>query len=314
MGNEFRGCLEHSAEYFGDSREYWWNTDYLAFVASQWHLDAVDKVLDVGCGVGHWGRLLATVLRPDALVVGIDREPLWTEKATEFAAAARLSDRFCYQQGDVGDLPFPDNSFDLVTCQTLLMHLAEPAKALAEMVRVARPGGTVLVSEPNNVLGPIIADAVGLGGWLEVDDGPLRIARCVEFQLVCQRGRRLLGEGDDLIGERLPKLLADAGLAEIQIRLNDKASPLVPPYDQPEQQVMVEETIDFVERGRWVWPREATLRYFLAGGGTEPEFAALWEGMFELRRRTVRALRDKTGSCAGGNLAYLAWGWKPESS
>ncbi len=108
-------------------------------------------MLDVGCGVGHWGVLLASVMSGDVRVTGVEREPSWVEQARARAAALGLAGRFSYQQGEAERLPFPDDSFDLTTCQTVLIHLPDPAAAIAEMRRVTRPGGLVVVAEPNNL-------------------------------------------------------------------------------------------------------------------------------------------------------------------
>ena len=113
MGNEFKGRAEHSAECFGDTRDHWWNLDFLRLMAKRWRLDAVRDVLDVGCGVGHWGMLLASVMPDDVRVTGVDREPSWVEQARARAAARGLDERFSYQQGEAERLPFPDDSFDL---------------------------------------------------------------------------------------------------------------------------------------------------------------------------------------------------------
>src|SRR3954471_2766491 len=107
MGNPFKGQAAHSAEYFGDTRDHWWNLDFLRLMARRWRLDAVRDVLDVGCGIGHWGMLLASVLPPDAQVTGIDREASWVEQATARARARGLDGRFTYRQGEVQRLPFP---------------------------------------------------------------------------------------------------------------------------------------------------------------------------------------------------------------
>src|SRR6516225_8245609 len=63
MANEFRTLDSHSAEYFGDTRDYWWNLDFLELIGKRLSFDRVQDVLDVGSGVGHWGQLLANVLR-----------------------------------------------------------------------------------------------------------------------------------------------------------------------------------------------------------------------------------------------------------
>jgi len=116
MSNALAGLPGHSAEQFGDTRDHWWNPDFITSVARGWGLDEVRTVLDVGCGVGHWSQVLAAVLPPAARLEGIDREPLWVAQATERAAAAGKGDRFHYLSGAAEALPFADGSFDLVTC------------------------------------------------------------------------------------------------------------------------------------------------------------------------------------------------------
>ena len=64
----------HSAEYFGESRDYWWRADFVAFLLERWRLRGSRQVLDVGCGVGHWGRVLMRHLPEDATLSGVDRE------------------------------------------------------------------------------------------------------------------------------------------------------------------------------------------------------------------------------------------------
>src|SRR5262249_22909957 len=110
MANEFRTLDSHSAEYFGDTRDHWWNLDFLALMAERLGFDRARDVLDVGCGVGHWGQLLAKVLPAHARVEGVDRDPLWVEKAALRAAANGLADRFGYQVAVAETLPFADAS------------------------------------------------------------------------------------------------------------------------------------------------------------------------------------------------------------
>jgi ubiquinone/menaquinone biosynthesis C-methylase UbiE len=158
--NEFRTLESHSAEYFGDTRDYWWNPDYIALIGRRLAFDQVREALDVGCGVGHWAQVLASALPGHTKVTGVDRDPLWIEKATERVAALGISHRFQYRLSDAQTLPFPDTSFDLVTCQTLLIHVADPGAIIAEMARVTRPGGLVLAAEPNNVSTSLVLSSI----------------------------------------------------------------------------------------------------------------------------------------------------------
>ena len=110
MANEFRTLDSHSAEYFGETRDYWWNLDFLELMGRRLSLDRVQDVLDVGCGIGHWGRLLAHVLPRTAHVQGVDRDPLWVEKASARAAARQFAERFSYQVSAAETLPLDRKS------------------------------------------------------------------------------------------------------------------------------------------------------------------------------------------------------------
>src|SRR5262249_42805541 len=69
----------HSAEFFNDMREFWWNLDFLQLMAQRLDLARVASMLDVGCGVGHWGRALAQVLPATAQITGVDFEEKWVQ-------------------------------------------------------------------------------------------------------------------------------------------------------------------------------------------------------------------------------------------
>ncbi len=187
MGNEFQGQAAHSSEHFGDVRDHWWNVDFLQLMATRWKLDAVRDMLDVGCGVGHWGMLLASVMPGHVRCIGIDREPDWVMQAGVRALARGLDGRFSYLQGEAESLPFPDDSFDLTTCQTVLIHLPDPSAAIAEMLRVTRPGGLILVAEPNNMTESLLLDSIS--NQAGIDD----IVELVRFQLTCERGKVAAG-------------------------------------------------------------------------------------------------------------------------
>lgn len=305
MANEFRTLESHSAEYFGDTRDHWWNLDFLQLMAKRLAFERVRDVLDVGCGVGHWGQLLANVLPRDARVAGVDRDPLWVEKASSRAAARGLGERFRYQAGVAETLPFPDASFDLVTCQTVLIHTPDPGAAIDEMIRVARPGGLILAAEPNNVARALIFDT------LSVDDPIDEVMARARLQLICERGKAAVGEGNNSIGDLVPGLLAARGLTDISVYLNDKCDALLPPYDTPAQRAMLEERADFQQRDFWIWSRADTHRYFLAGGGRADEFDALWAVAVGSEAKFDQAIAARSYAGSGAAIGYLVAGRKP---
>ena len=294
----------HSAAYFGAFRDYWWNKDHLDLCVERLGLRDVRTVLDVGSGQGHWGRLLASVLREDVQVTGIDREPEWVAEAGRRAREAGLDHRFTYLEGDAGGLPFEDSSFDLVTCQTVLIHLADPLAALREMARVAKPGGTVLAAEPNNRSLTLIHTNVTAGAPVE------EVVDLVRFYVTCERGKLALGLGNSSIGDLLAGLVTAAGLADVQVFLSDKPSTLVPPYANEEQQALRDQIIDDSDEP-FGWSYDEARRYFLAGGGAASEFDSAWERRCAEARALAAAASAGTLHEAGGHVLYLVAGRAP---
>ncbi len=295
----------HSAEFFNEMRDHWWHADFLELMAKRLALGEVRRVLDVGCGVGHWSRSLAPVLSPEATVVGVDREPCWVKEAGEAAARLGLHPRFTYRQGDALALPFDDGVFDFVTCQTVLMHLPDAVAGLREMLRVVKPGGLVLAAEPSNMAQVAVFSSV-------TDTFPTAVvADMLRFHLTLQRGKRASGQGFSSVGDLLPGLFASLGFADIRVCMNDRASPMFPPYTRPAQRAEREQVRDWHRRGHWVWQRDETLRHFLAGGGDEAEFERLWQQAGRQMELELAAMDAGTYHCGGAGATYLVSGRKP---
>jgi ubiquinone/menaquinone biosynthesis C-methylase UbiE len=102
------------------------------------------RVLEVGSGPGRLATTLAEVA-PDIRVTGIDIAPDMVERATALAVSSEVADRVEFLVGDVASLPFPDTSFDVVVSTFSAHHWPDPAKGLAEIYRVLRPGGMAWV-------------------------------------------------------------------------------------------------------------------------------------------------------------------------
>lgn len=96
-------------------------------------------VLDVACGTGIVARTAAERLAGEGSVTGVD------VNEAMLAVARRLRPDVEWRQADAAQLPFADDSFDVVLCQASLMYFPDRARALSEMARVRRDDGTVAV-------------------------------------------------------------------------------------------------------------------------------------------------------------------------
>jgi ubiquinone/menaquinone biosynthesis C-methylase UbiE len=103
------------------------------------------RLLEVACGTGDDARVLASLVAPDGRVTAIDNSAAMVAEARQRAAAAGLPIDF--QVGNAQHLELPDSSFDGCRCDRGFMHIPDPRQALAEMVRVAKPGGRIVVFE-----------------------------------------------------------------------------------------------------------------------------------------------------------------------
>ncbi len=101
-------------------------------------LRAGQRVLDIATGSGNTALAAA---RRFCNVTGVDYTPAWLEAGRKRAAAEGLQVRF--QEGDAEELPFPDASFDVVLSTLGVMFAPDQEKAVSELLRVCRPGGTI---------------------------------------------------------------------------------------------------------------------------------------------------------------------------
>jgi ubiquinone/menaquinone biosynthesis C-methylase UbiE len=136
-----------------------------ASAAAQEHLDEIDntliehavrlvrgcergRALDIGTGPGQIVIKLARRL-PGWNLTGVDRSPGMIAHARMNLAAAgdKLGNRVAFELADGNRPPFPDKSFELVMCNSVLHHLSEPANLLSEMARLAMDNGAILLRD-----------------------------------------------------------------------------------------------------------------------------------------------------------------------
>jgi ubiquinone/menaquinone biosynthesis C-methylase UbiE len=100
------------------------------------------RAIDLGCGPRGIIDLLAERVAPGGQVTGLDADPMHVTMARQFAAEHGLGNVEVIE-ADARHTGLPPDSFDLVHARTLLVTIPDPAEVLAEMTRLARPGGWV---------------------------------------------------------------------------------------------------------------------------------------------------------------------------
>ncbi|NNL71565.1 MAG: methyltransferase domain-containing protein [Acidimicrobiia bacterium] len=128
------------------------------------HLTPGMRVLDLGCGPGSITIGLARYVAP-ALVVGVDNSEPALAKARRRADEESVAN-IRFERADVYDLPFEDDSFDVVYAHQLLQHLADPVQALREANRVLVSGGYVAVRDADYGTMTYHPPQPGLDAWL----------------------------------------------------------------------------------------------------------------------------------------------------
>lgn len=102
-----------------------------------------DTVLDLACGPG---LVACAFARQAGQVIGLDLTPAMLEQAAKRQQEQGLTN-LVWKQGDVQALSYADNSFSMVITRYSFHHLLDPQQTLAEMIRVCKPGGRVLVAD-----------------------------------------------------------------------------------------------------------------------------------------------------------------------
>jgi ubiquinone/menaquinone biosynthesis C-methylase UbiE len=159
----------------------------------------VEKILDVGCGTGVVGKDLLE-RNPQAMLYGLDIEPSILRQAKEKFSNAGKS---AFIGGDAYALPFKSETFQIVTCQYVLQHLAQPIMALAEMRRVCCKGGQAIIFE--------FDDRAGFS--YPPLPGELQALFQAKIDLIERKG------GDRSIGRKLYHHLRAAGWDPIEVKI-----------------------------------------------------------------------------------------------
>jgi ubiquinone/menaquinone biosynthesis C-methylase UbiE len=169
------------------------------------------KIVDVGCGTGDFTRYLASLVPGKCKIIGVDLRGASLRTAEQQTKKVKLSGKIEFRKGDAYNIPVNDGWADLACCRTLLMHLTDPLRAVREMSRVTREGGTVAAFEPGRFA----------AGYIPNDEKFNKQARRLGESYI--EGIKKLEGKNFGIGQRLPTIFHEAGLREIMAELQADA-------------------------------------------------------------------------------------------
>ena len=159
---------------------------------------AGSRVLEAGCGVGAQTVTLAKN-SPEALITSIDISETSLAEAREKVAAAGLTNVF-FEQADIFNLPYVENSFDHIFVCFVLEHLARPVAALKELKDYLKEGGTITAIEGDH-------------GSVYFHPESEAAHKAIQCQVELQRR----AGGNAMIGRELYPLLTQAGFKSVHV-------------------------------------------------------------------------------------------------
>ena len=162
-------------------------------------LSPTDQILDAGCGSGAITRAIARDV-PNGKAYGVDREPKHIDYAKRKAASENIGN-IRFEVGDILNLPFESDSFDVVWSKHVLQFIRERDLVLAEYKRVLRPGGRIVCCNYDGFCASHYPNDVNLQRDLDLLFGALAKELGMDF----------------LLGRKLPVMFLETGLIDVNV-------------------------------------------------------------------------------------------------
>lgn len=187
-------------------RDRWWDASFTAFLQDALVPQPGERILDVGCGAGTAELILAALQPGGVRFVGID---LLEARLRDARRAMREQDLTAdLAAADAARLPFAPGSFDAAFAIAVLQHVPRPRAVVDALRRVLRPGGRLVLAEPDNAARYWFSDPAS---------GHEAFAHATEFYSLVEDAAS--EESDPSVGPRVPRLVRAAGFEVLAVHL-----------------------------------------------------------------------------------------------
>lgn len=169
------------------------------------NLDCVNRVLDVGSGLGQFAYRMATEISrtySQPFVLGVEKDTRQLRQCQKLHSNEHVSN-VKFREGDATDLPLLEsewNSFDLVHCRFVLEHSPTPDQIVSQMAEAVKPGGQIFVVDDDHDLLRLSPDCNEVASLWYKYWNSYQVLGC-----------------DPLIGRRVPELFGNAGLEVVEV-------------------------------------------------------------------------------------------------
>jgi SAM-dependent methyltransferase len=204
---------DNKIEYLRNTRWLYYNDDYLEFlVKTVWKINEPVNIIDYGCGYGYLGLKLLPILPEGSSYTGIDKGNDLISTAKEvFQDQPYLTDFFV---GDIEEITL-DRKYDIAMCHAFLLHMNNSRKVLQKMIDSVLDDGKVICFEPHWIANMSNYSLDGLE--------QSKVIRLGILQRLYEKDFNGTGK-DGNIGMKLPIVLSQLGLKNIECRVSDKVN------------------------------------------------------------------------------------------